>query len=122
MSIQSNYEPSQAVFALGTAWTNRQRQSSESRLDCETSVTLRCHLSGDFAEAESWSDLVTRLATKGFHLTFDHDRLILVNQYNGIDICTCRYLGYSFASLARVFGKPCVVTTTGRVITSPKYA
>lgn len=87
-------------------------------MDFETSVYLRCHLAEDFTNTTSWDELIGRLFEKGFYLKFVNDRLVLVNEHTGVHLCTCRYLGFDFASLTRVLGKPCVHAKSNKLILS----
>lgn len=111
MSTQSQH-PTQLV------WTESGRQSSESQMDAETSVNLRCHLAEDFTHATSWDDLIDRLQTKGFHLRFDQNRLVVVNDHTGVHLCTCSYLGFGFSKLANMFGKPHVHAESNKLVSS----
>ena len=99
-------------------WSESDRQSRESQMDTETSVNLRCHLAEDFTRARSWDDLINRLQEKGFHLRFDLDRLVVVNDHTGVCLCTCRYLGFGFDKLTRILGKPCVHAESRKVLSS----
>lgn len=95
--------------SVHTVWCDTDRGLSESRMSFETALHLRLHLTEDFSSASCWSDLIDRLAAKGFHLAFQDDKLVLNNNCTGTSICTCRYLGFSFKKLARSFGKPSVL-------------
>ncbi|MEY8829873.1 hypothetical protein AB9K34_15915 [Sedimentitalea sp. XS_ASV28] len=104
---------------LPNLWTEFSRGHDESALDCETAVSLACHLSPTFNNATDWSSLVRELAAQGFALMFQGERLILVNEETGIDLCTCAFLGHSFASLTERMGKPCVEASTARIMPRP---
>ena len=101
-------------------WAKFDRSIHESRMEFETATNLRCYLSKDFTKAQTWDDLIVNLSAKGFYLNFDGDRLVLVNQHTGIQLCTCQYLGFPFAELTKELGKPNVIADTGRVISAPK--
>lgn len=121
LSDTEDSKDSVGIFAKALVWTRFDRDTQESRMDVETAASLRCYLSGDFNAARSWDALVTTLSAKGFSLHFDGDRLVLVNDHTGVQLCTCTYLGFPFAELANVLGKPSVVADTGRIISSPKH-
>ncbi len=97
-------------------WTNLGCHAVESHLNSETSVHLRCHLTFDFESAKDWNELIDRLFQKGFHLKFDRRRLVLVNDYTGVQLCTCSHLGYGFATIARKLGKPLVNAKTNKLV------
>lgn len=103
-----------------TLWTTQARDRDESRMDCETAASLRCHLRADFETAPDWAALVGRLAAKGFELAFDEGRLGLVHRRTGIVLCTCRFLGYGLPDLVARLGKPQVDAATGRIICRPR--
>lgn len=100
---------------LPTLWTTQNRGHEESRLDCETAVSLACHLSPVFEAAKDWSALIDLLDGQGFRLVFQKDRLTLVNAATGINLCTCSVLGHGFARLKDRLGKPCVQAPSGRL-------
>lgn len=99
-----------------TNWSAQDRGDAESRMDVETSIFLRCHLSGDFTRARSWAGLLQRLAGKGFHLSFQDGRLALICNCTGVALCTCGFLGFRFAELAARLGKPAVLAGSGRLV------
>jgi hypothetical protein len=105
---------------LPNLWTENSRGHGESALDCETAVSLACHLGPTFEQAEDWTALIEALERQGFCLVFQGERLILVNIETGIDLCTCAFLGHSFASLTARLGKPCVEATTARLMPRPQ--
>jgi hypothetical protein len=100
----------------GPIWSDADRAGTESRMDCETAVYLRCHLGSDFETATSWEALGERLAAKGFRLEFRDDRLSLVHAVTGVALCTCRFLGYGLAEMVARLGKPHVDAASGRII------
>ncbi|MHA6264539.1 hypothetical protein ACXYMO_15155 [Arenibacterium sp. CAU 1754] len=104
---------------MSTIWATQSRTPSASALDTETKVTLACHLNQTFSAATSWSDLVSALDARGFGLQFLNDRLILINEQNGVALCACGSLGFSFQTLAQKLGKPSVQANTGRIIPKP---
>lgn len=105
---------------LPNLWTENSRGLGESALDCETAVSLSCHLSPTFEKSDSWTMLIQTLEAQGFGLVFKGDRLTLVNEETGIDLCTCAFLGHSFAALTQRLGKPCVDATTARIVQRPQ--
>ncbi len=115
MSI-SFFRPDQP---LPTVWSNRGRGPEETALDCESAVTLACHVNPAFAKAKDWGWLIDRLANAGFRLEFQNDRLVLVNEITDVGLCTCRFLGHSLAALSERLGKPCVQADTGRLVAKP---
>ncbi len=115
MSI-SFFRPDQP---LPTVWSDRPRGPEESALDCETAVTLACHLSPAFAKAQDWDWLIDSLANTGFRLEFQDSRLVLVNEMTNVGLCTCAFLGHSLATLSNRLGKPCVQADTGRLVPKP---
>lgn len=123
MSIAMAFDASHPVPPVNeptpTVWCERVRGTTESALDFESAVSLACHVNGAFAEAESWCGLVSALARRGFHLCFEDNRLVLVNERTGMSLCTCASLGYSFASLTARLGKPAVMAETGRLVARP---
>lgn len=102
-----------------TLWTDLKRGPNETALDCETAVSLSCHLNRTFRDATSWTQLIDELATRGFSLEFQSERLILINDQTGVELCTCGFLGHGFASLTERLGKPCVLASTGRLVPAP---
>jgi hypothetical protein len=102
-----------------TLWTGVNRGDGETALDCETAVSLACHVIDAFDRAQDWTGLIIALAKRGFGLEFEGDRLILVNDGTGVSLCTCRFLGHGLASLTARFGKPRVLATSGRLIADP---
>lgn len=104
---------------IPTLWTDLKRGPNETALDCETAVSLSCHLNRTFREASDWSQLIGDLKALGFGLEFQDDRLILINDMTGVELCTCGFLGHSFASLTERLGKPCVLASTGRLVPAP---
>lgn len=100
-------------------WASRSRTPFSSALDTETKVTLACHLNETFSAATSWADLVSALGARGFGLQFLDDRLILINEQNGVALCACGSLGFNFQTLAQKLGKPSVQANTGRIIPKP---
>ncbi len=104
---------------LPTLWTSQNRGQDESALDCETAVSLACHLGPIFDTAPSWTVLIRSLEDQGFSLVFQDDRLTLVNEETGIDLCTCSFLGHGFATLKDRLGKPCVQAPSGRLMVKP---
>ncbi len=119
MTLHTKSEDLYPARVANVAWTSMSRKTREARMDSETSVSLRCHLFEDFANAKSWTHLIDNLAAKDFYLIFERGRLVLVNAFNGLDICTCRFLGFSFETLSQTLGKPCVVADSGRIIAPP---
>lgn len=109
---EQQHRPAQLV------WTESGRQSRESQMDTETAVNLRYYLSEDFADAKSWDELISRLQEKGLHLRFDENRLVLVNDQTSVHLCTCSYLGYGFAKLAGILGKPHVHADSNKLVSS----
>lgn len=103
-------------------WTDRPRGRQESALDCETAVTLACHLGPAFANAPDWNSLITALADQGFRLEFQGTRLVLINDVTGVGLCTCAFLGHSCADLTARLGKPCVLACTGALVASPEHS
>jgi len=104
------------ALPTSNVWTNLDREATESQLDAESSVSLRCFLSPDFVDSKNWSELIDRLRKKGFRLVFQNERLTLVNAQTDVTLCTCQFLGHSFGTLAAVFGKPCVLANTGELV------
>jgi hypothetical protein len=102
-----------------TFWTDLDRGNSETALDCETAVSLACHLTVVFDEATDWPDLIAALDARGFGLQFQGTRLVLLNEQTGVTLCTCRVLGHGFAALSARFGKPRVLAVSGRLVTPP---
>ncbi|MBK0327396.1 hypothetical protein I5535_08820 [Rhodobacteraceae bacterium F11138] len=102
-----------------TVWSDRPRGPDESALDCETAVTLACHLNPVFANAPDWDSLIETLAAAGFQLQFQDTRLVLVNIMTGVVLCTCAFLGHSLATLSERLGKPCVLADTGQLVPNP---
>jgi len=104
------------ALPTSNVWTSLDREATESRLDAESSVSLRCFLRPDFVDSKNWSELIDRLQNKGFRLVFQNERLALVNVETDVTLCTCQFLGHSFDTLAAVFGKPCVLASTGELV------
>ena len=100
-------------------WSDRHRGVEESALDCETAVSLACHLNRDFLDATNWTSLIRSLAGHGFRLAYIEDRLVLINDETGVELCTCGFLGHGFATLTERFGKPCVHGVSGRLVAAP---
>ena len=67
---------------------------------------LRALLAVDFGEARNWSELQSRLATKGFQLREAGAGLALYAHPDGTRLCKASELGHAYASLMRRFGKP----------------
>ena len=105
-----------ACKPTGTVWTVQSRGNSESQLDFESAFLLRCALFDVFENAKSWRELLEKLNLKGFRLAFEGERLALVNIETGASVATCRFLGFSFATLAKGLGKPCVLANTGDLL------
>lgn len=105
---------------LPNLWTENSRGLGESALDCETAVSLSCHLSPTFERASDWNSLVETLDRQGFCLVFQGARLTIVNAETGIDLCTCAFLGHSFATLTERLGKPCVDAASARIMARPR--
>lgn len=91
-----------AAPPLATRWRGAQ---ASNRLDCETGVLLRSMLIPVFDQATSWANLRRRLKAKGFEMQFHAGRLILTDRETGDRVCSCKYLGYPLAVLARRFGR-----------------
>lgn len=66
---------------------------------------LRALLADDFAYANDWSDLQTRLLHKGYVLAESGGGLILLTT-TGARICKGSELGYAYAALLRKFNAP----------------
>ena len=101
---------------LPNLWTDRNRGSAESALDSETAISLACHLNTAFTAASTWDGLIETLSAQGFSLQFQDDRLTLINDQTGVGLCTCAFLGHSFATLTARLGKPCVLASTGQLV------
>ena len=72
------------------------------RADERLVAPLRALLAYDFAYAKSWSDLMVRLAHKGFLLVESGGGLILKRQ-SGERLCKASELGYSYSRLLARF-------------------
>ncbi len=99
-----------------TLWTSQIRGRAESALDCETSVSLACHLNPIFEMAEDWAVLIQSLKKQYFSLVFKEGQLTLFNDVTGTNLCTCASLGIEFATLKDRLGKPSVRAPSGRFI------
>ncbi len=119
MSDKARLQSQEMAPVFPVHWAVVGRQGCESQMDLETSVYLRCYLSGEFRAAKSWGDLVERLCTKGFRLKCTRNRLNLVSTHSGMDICTCSHLGFGFSELFQRLGRPCVLAYAGWVIPAP---
>jgi hypothetical protein len=73
------------------------------RADERLVAPLRALLADDFAYAKGWSDLQSRLATKGYRLAEAGGGLILQESSTGARICKASELGYSYSALLRRF-------------------
>lgn len=104
-----------------TAWCDAARGRRAECMSFEESATLRMFLMEDFERAKTWPGLIDRLEKKGFELSFQGDRLTLLNRHTGIALCTCRCLGFSFETLLRSFGKPTVIAGSCQLV-SPHSA
>ncbi len=74
-------------------------------LDSETAMLLRTVLLPHFERATSWGDLCTRLASKGYEITFRSGHLVLADEA-GKPICTGSMIGSPLARLAQRLGRP----------------
>ena len=101
---------------MPTVWSDRVRGTMETALDSESAISLACHVSSAFTNATDWDGLIAALDERGFHLRFDEDRLVLVNELTGVSLCTCASLGHSRAVLTERLGKPTVQAETGRLV------
>ena len=76
-----------------------------SPLDSETAMLLRTVLLPHFERATSWGDLCTRLASKGYPITFRSGHLVLADD-TGKPVCTGAMIGTPLARLAKRLGRP----------------
>ena len=74
----------------------RRRQSAKTpvRADERLVASLRALLADDFAYAENWADLFSRLRAKGFDLAESGGGLILTEHPSGQRLCKGSELGY----------------------------
>ncbi len=81
----------------------RSQATTTVRADERLVAPLRALLADDFAYAQSWADLQTRLSTKGYRLAESGGGLILVSCQTDTRICKASELGYSYSALFRRF-------------------
>ncbi len=91
--------------ALNRDFRRREKAKKPVRADERLVAPLRALLADDFAYAESWADLQSRLAGKGYSLREAGGGLCL-HRLNGERICKGSELGYGYASLMRKFQRP----------------
>lgn len=84
----------------------RSRAKKADRPDERLVAPLRALLADDFAYAVDWTDLLTRLAHKGFALRESGGGLILVRHPSGDRVAKASELGYSYSRLMRRIGAP----------------
>jgi hypothetical protein len=82
----------------------RSRAKKAVRPDERLIAPLRALLADDFAYARSWSDLASRLGTKGYRLVESGPGLVLVQARDGTRLCKASDLGYSHARLGQRLG------------------
>ena len=76
------------------------------RADERMIAMLRARLSGDFALARDWFDLIDRLRDKGILLREAGGGLALFGASSGARICKASDIGFSLNRLARQFRSP----------------
>jgi len=76
------------------------------RADERMIAMLRARLSGDFALARDWFDLIDRLRDKGILIREAGGGLALFGASGGARICKASDVGFSLNRLARQFGAP----------------
>ncbi|SFD71441.1 hypothetical protein [Roseivivax sediminis] len=76
------------------------------RADEQLLGSLRSLLARDFGEARSWSELQSRLATKGYALREAGGGLALHAAPDGARLCKASELGHAYRSLMRRFHAP----------------
>lgn len=74
-------------------------------LDSETAMLLRTVLLPHFEHATSWGDLCSRLAAKGYAITFRSGHLVLEDE-TGKPVCTGSMIGSPLSRLADRLGRP----------------
>ena len=93
--------------ALGSEIAKVHRTArSPVRADERMVAMLRARLSGDFAYARDWFDLIDRLRDRGLTLREAGGGLALFGAHNGARICKASDVGFSLNRLARQFGTP----------------
>lgn len=96
------------VFPMTVQQTPTENDPSASMpqpLDSETAMLLRAVLLPHFEHATSWGDLCTRLAAKGYNVTFRFGHLVLADE-TGRPVCTGAMIGSPLARLADRLGRP----------------
>ena len=84
-------------------------------LDCESCITLGFFLTPILESAESWTELMDRLDTKGYALRLIGDHLVLVDTDMGKCVCTTDMLGVTLRALADRLGAPRISGDTGHL-------
>jgi hypothetical protein len=89
--------------AISRDLRRRAQAKTPVRADERLVAPLRALLADDLAYAQSWDDLATRLACKGFRLRESGGGLILERNPSGERLCKASELGYSYSALLRRF-------------------
>jgi hypothetical protein len=84
----------------------RQKAKTPVRADEALVAPLRALLADDFAYAKNWSDLLQRLAAKGYALAESGGGLVLQDRMTGARLCKGSELGYAYAHLMRRYDAP----------------
>lgn len=85
---------------------HHRKARSPVRADERLIAMMRARLSGDFAYARDWRDLMNRLWTHDVVLREAGGGLALFAAQNGARICKASDVGFSLNTLARRFGAP----------------
>ncbi|MDO9637182.1 MAG: CopG family transcriptional regulator [Pseudotabrizicola sp.] len=86
----------------------RRRASAKTpvRADERLVAPLRALLANDFAYAQGWQDLQSRLIAKGYRLAESGGGLVLITHPQGERLCKGSELGHSYSALLRKFHAP----------------
>ena len=94
-----------------TLWSSREMGEARNAMDCETTISLACHLGASFRDSTGWAELVSALSQRGFDVRLESDSLLLVNRANGLPLCSCATIGHDLASLVARFGRPQIASS-----------
>ncbi len=107
LAVKEDVSVGQIVrMALEKDLQRRAAAKTPVRADERLVAPLRALLADDFAYANSWTDLTSRLAQKGYALAESGGGLILIETATGQRLCKGSELGYGYAQLLRKFDAP----------------
>ncbi|MDP4031973.1 MAG: hypothetical protein Q8P60_03800 [Pseudorhodobacter sp.] len=107
LAAEDDVTPGQLIRdAVDRELRRRATAKTPIRADERLVAPLRALLADDFAYAQSWQDLQTRLIAKGYRLAESGGGLVLISHPGGERLCKGSELGHSYSALLRKFQAP----------------